>query len=303
MLLRIILTFMVSVSYLTSLSAGFSPKPPPSGYYPTVNYLKNPSYHPGFFSAFFTVIGFLEAVEKNERNGYQVDFEDQGNYYEPSKGYNWWCYYFKPLSKTFQGDFDVKVVKEEEKTYFSFNTLNHQRTEVKALIDKYIEVNATVKDAVDQFLHDIVDNTPLIGVNYQRPERVNNANKNFSTFYAKIDGLLLKDEYDNAKIFVSTDDEFFLDEMIDRYGSKVVYRDVPRGNETQKPTYLSFTPNYDRGFDEIVDCLLLSKCGAIVRTNSHMSVTASFFNPECEIITVRVLALPRARQTPARAEG
>jgi len=289
MLLRIVATLLVLCSTL-NLSGGLRVKFPPLGYHATYNVLGAPAYHPGFFSAFFTVLGFLEDCERDERNGYSVDFGTEGAFYEPSKGSNWWTYYFASLEKQCAQRADKKFVQEEEKTYFSFNTLNHGRVEVNALINKYIRIHPEIQREVDFFDDTQIQSSPLIGVSFQRPDRIRAAaNRDFSGFYSKIDGLLEDDIFFIHKIFVSTDDEEFLEKMISRYGERVIYRDVPRGDKVASAFYETLTPNYDRGFNELVDCLLLAKSETILKTNSHIATAAGFFNPQLDLVTIRTV--------------
>lgn len=256
--------------------------------------MKNPTYHPGFFSALFTIIGFLDDFDKEGWQGIVIDFENQGNYYEPKKGSNWWGYYFKPISEKPTWKYDEWCVVEDLKMSYGFKTLFRSRSEVFQTTQKYIRPVDEVTFEVDTFADIYFGRNSVVGVNYQRPEKINNRLKppNFQNFFDRIDLLLKEENHASAKIFVSTDDSRFLDELIDRYGSKIVYRDVPRGDDIVPAAYYSTTPNYDKGFDEIVECLLLSKCDVIVRTNTNITTAAGFFNPGVKIITIKSLAVP-----------
>ncbi len=270
---------------------------PPPGVKPTYRILKNPKCHPSFFSALFVVIGFLEDYEKEQWPGILVDFSDQGNYYEPSMGRNWWNYYFKPLSETPKMDYEEWNVVEDRAMQYCFNTLFHTRAEVNKILEKYIRVTDEVSFEVESFAHNNFDDSPVLGVCYLGPEKkVNVTPPSFKNFYDRIDIMLQKNNFFGCMIFVSTDDAVFLEEMIERYGPRVVYRDVPRGDSTVSAVYNSRTPHFDKGFDEIVDCLLLAKCEGIVRTNSNISTAAGFFNPDLELVTIRTLAPPVKRQ-------
>lgn len=267
---------------------GVRPRKPPIGINSPYAILKNPTFHPGFFSAIFTVVGFVQECEKEGWLGYLVDFEDKGNFYEPLMGTNWWSYYFEPIYSQPPFLHDDRIITEDQKMQFGFQTLFENRVEVAQSIEKFIHVNENVQNIVDAAIDRLFAGARVIGLNYLRPERAfNNANVGYTHFFTAVDKLLTEERLLDARIFVSTDDEGFLQEVINHYGARVVYRNIPRYVDNSKPFYNSSTPNYDRGLDEIVECLLLAECEAIVRTNSHISTAASFFNPTLKFITVR----------------
>lgn len=302
MLNRLVFTLIVICSYCSSLSAeifydstdqqytefGFVPLVRPNGFNSPFGILNNPSFHPGFFSAFFTVLGFLEEYEKSDWAGYSVDFENKGAFYESSMGNNWWTYYFNPLYKEAAGTIDKRVIKEEQKMVFKIRTVDGSRPDVYRIIQKYIQVNERVQNEVNSAIRTIFEGHPVIGVNFQKPERsYNSSNTDFSKYFDSLDLLLALEENVGCKIFVSTDDEYFLELMFDHYGFQVVNRDVPRYSILGKPTYNTLTPNFDRGFDEIVECILLSKCHTIIGNNAHICIAASFFEPTLKLINAR----------------
>ena len=278
-----------------SIDRALLKRKPPVGVLPSYRVLKNPSYHPGFFSALFTVIGFLDDFTKEKWLGIVIDFENQGSYYEPTKGLNWWHYYFKPVSDKPVGLYEELCVVEDLKMSYGFNTLFRSRAEVYQTIQKYIRPNETVSCEVEYFAGTNFNHEFVIGVNYLRPEKANNGNKtpSFQSFYDKIDFIAKEQNLHDYKIYASTDDATFLAELLEKYGSKIAYRDIPRGDEVVPLAYESATPNYDRGFDEIVDCLLLAKCDVVVRTNTNITTAASFFNPDLKLVTIKSLVVPR----------
>lgn len=300
MFFRLIITMVLSCLSITHLSAipavitqapqgGILYKKKPNGLNPPFSILYNPSYHPGFFSALFTVIGFLNESKKSNWEGYIVDFQDKGTYYEESLGTNWWGYYFEPIVKEPTADTDERIISEDQKMRWGLNVLLQNRIAVHQVIKDHIHPLPAVSNEVDHCVRDLFGDILPIGISYQKPERSFSATRvNFSNFFTAIDNYLQKEEFFGCKIFVSTDDSDFLNEMILRYGDRIAYRDIPRHTQFRKPVYYTATPNYDKGFDELVECLLLSKCGVIIRTTSHLSTAASFFNPLCEFITIRL---------------
>ncbi len=272
----------------SSYDCGLIKREIPSGYTPVNAVYGSPSFHNGFFAAFFSVLGFIDDCEKSSLDGYCVDFQDQGSYYEPSMGKNWWSYYFEPLCTMPATVTSDRVVQEDQKMHFSFNILFRNRAEVNEIISKYIKIQPEIWDEVENCTNKLFQSAPVIGVNYLRQEKLYSSyTVNYSQFFVAIERLLKTPEFENGKIFVSTDEEDFLNKCVERYGDKVVYRNIPRHQSDTLLKYTTMTPNYDRGFDELVECLMLSRCEALIRTNTHLSVAASFFNPTAKFITVR----------------
>ena len=99
----------------------------------------------GFFHNFNIILGYLDLYERYPNISITIDMRDEGLYYEPSKGSNWWSYYFdilhypnrlnsvkRPILKRI-GDHEKGSIGNAAHYYLS-------RKYAKGLIDKYIKV-------------------------------------------------------------------------------------------------------------------------------------------------------------------
>ncbi|MCF7730766.1 MAG: hypothetical protein K9N23_03725 [Akkermansiaceae bacterium] len=82
--------------------------------------------------------------------------------------------------------------------------------------------------------------------------------------------------------FVATDEQAFLDAMLDRFGRRVIFREQHRS--TDGTPIHHFEPDHAslgciRGKDAILDAILLARCHALIRTVSNLSLASTFMNP------------------------
>lgn len=246
----------------------------------------------GMFAAFYMILGALEYAHENKLSGVKVNFGEQGLYFDPSKGGNWWEYYFEPLPiyhnkgnhchlKKISPKGKVKLVTEG--TRLSKGRAHH-------LIEKYIRVKPYIQDKVNRFVEEHFKDYYIVGVHYRGTDKSSEAPR---VSYEKVSDevcqqLIIRRAY-NYKIYVATDELAFLDFMIDRFGRDVIYIDAIRSSDLT-PVHLSKTSPWRAGEDALLDCLLLSRTHLLIRTSSNLSSVSYKINP-----SLPVISLSRAR--------
>jgi hypothetical protein len=86
-------------------------------------------------------------------------------------------------------------------------------------------------------------------------------------------------------IFISTDDEEFLNYAKSTpFGRPIVYRNDSSRSSNGEPLHYRKTDKREITRDAIVNCLILSRCGHLIKTASILSAWAKIFNPELPII-------------------
>jgi hypothetical protein len=259
---------------------------------PKCLYLESPGYigGAGMFHNFNIVLGCLELYDKNPHLSFQIDFKDQGLYYNPAHGPNWWSYYFETtfyaakqrLSKRSA----IKVLKDNEKAELG-NTLHFfsSKEQAASLIKKYIQVKQDILQEVDHFAQKHFSSTQVLGVHYRGSDKWLEAE--YVSYQRAID--TIKHYFTNDMIlFVATDELGFLEAMQETFGSKVIFTSSQRRGDHQALHY--FTDNgYLQGKEALIDCLLLSKCHTLIRTNSNLSAVSAFFNPHLNIVNLNTL--------------
>src|ERR1035438_51761 len=93
---------------------------------------------------------------------------------------------------------------------------------------------------------------------------------------------LAADQPHLKRVFVSSDDPLFIEwftrQAAGRF-SVVVHPDEERSRDAQAIHTSSTGSGHRRGFEALVNCLLLSRCTALIRTASFLSGWSSIFNP------------------------
>ncbi|MCB1124766.1 MAG: hypothetical protein KJT03_24645, partial [Verrucomicrobiae bacterium] len=86
-------------------------------------------------------------------------------------------------------------------------------------------------------------------------------------------------------LFVATDEEAFISHLKERGDIGISYTHSLRSADN-KPVHFSegHRSNYQLGFEALLDCLLLSRCDFLLRTESNLSKVSEFFNPSIESI-------------------
>jgi hypothetical protein len=240
----------------------------------------------GMFATVGYVLGHLSLYETGyykNFSGLKVDFEEDGLYYDPAHGPNWWEYYFEPIclgsSKSF-----VKVATEDMDRRAWIARRRLSREDVFKLISNYVRIRKGILDKVDEFVADNFDNFFIIGVHYRGTDKWKEAPRvpyeEAIRVISEQANQLPKDAY---KIFVATDEQAFLDHIRQIFPGKVFATDAHRSKNTLG-VHHSENNHYELGEQALVDALLLSKCDLLIRTSSNLSLWSSYFNPDLPVI-------------------
>lgn len=236
----------------------------------------------GFFSVFFDVLGALDNYEKGLCKGVDVNFGTGGLYYEKSKGANWWNYYFKPIQ---QGTIaDAKIVENTSPGIICFAIyveLQMKRERAHELINRYITIHTPIRKYVDEFARHRFKQRHVIGIHYRGTDkRLEVPLVPYQTVFQEIDRNIQK----NSLLFVATDDGVFLKKIKARYGKRVLYVKDSTRSIDEKPLHTNAKSPYKQGKEALIDCLLLARTNLIIRTSSNLSLAATFFNPDVNVI-------------------
>jgi len=240
---------------------------------------QNPKAH-GFFSCFNLVLGHLYFHE-NETfenvSGIEIDFGNQGNYYSPAHGSNWWEYYFEPLSLGSKQNSLVtrSSFKVNKLAWHTRRTL--ERGEVSDLLHKYVNVKSEILAKVVQFTERNFSEY-MIGVHYRGTDKKYEAPqvpyvKVLTTLLEQIDLL----EGRPFSIFVATDEQSFLNYIESLFPGQVVSTDSTRSENSSNVHVGSKKPHLI-GEEALIDAILLSKCNLLIRTSSSLSLWSTYYN-------------------------
>ena len=246
----------------------------------------------GMFALFTSVLGTLFLYEGGDYAGVKIDL-NKGVYLDPQRGPNWWEYFFEPIN----------IGNERAQKYY-FNAdeirilwvwgfqLSRERS--YELIQKYVHVKKHIQMEVDEFCEKNFINSFVIGIHHRGTDKITEAaivsfEKTFNTLNSIISNLSEADS-NSLKIYVATDDENFLNQLLDAFPTlTIVYNDFIRSKDGTPLHYAQsdYANNYEKGREALLDCLLLSRCNILLRpTSSTLSLMSARFNPNIPVISL-----------------
>jgi hypothetical protein len=151
------------------------------------------------------------------------------------------------------------------------------------LINKYLIINTEIVEEVEAFWHQHVRDRKAVGVHYRGSDRIVEAPAvPYDVVTANVERYLRR--YPETQcIFVATDDPSFLETMRQTsFAVPVVFRDdALRPSEGSRS--IDGTSGADRyavNRDAIVNCLILARCDALLKTSSILSGWSKLLNPK-----------------------
>ena len=167
------------------------------------------------------------------------------------------------------------------------------------LINKYLAVREDVISEVESFCNQHFVGRRVLGVHYRGTDKAQESPVvPYDIVKRNIDHYLkLRPETDC--VFISSDDTNFIESMERAsVGHPIIYRnDSLRSRDDNSIHESADTNKYEVNRDAIVNCLLLSKCDALLKTASILSGWSKLFNPNLPVV---VLNQPYERWFPER---
>ena len=167
------------------------------------------------------------------------------------------------------------------------------------LINKYLVIQEDVLQEVDAFCTAHHFDRPTLGLHYRGTDKSAEAPP---VSYENVEQHIrcfIKNNPDTRAVFVATDDDNFLRFMKQSsVGHLVVSRDDSFRARDNVAIHFSGHDKYALNRDAIVNCLLLARCHALLKTASILSAWSVLFNPG---IQVTMLNQPFDNYFPERA--
>jgi hypothetical protein len=156
------------------------------------------------------------------------------------------------------------------------------------LITKYLVVREAVVREVSDFCAQHFRGGRVLGVHYRGTDKtIESPPVPYGTVKRNIDRYL--ELYpDTGTIFIATDDADFLESIEGEFvRPAVVFRDDSvRSADTTSVHRSEQTDKYEVTRDALVNCLVLSRCHALLKTSSILSDWSKLFNPALPIIVL-----------------
>jgi hypothetical protein len=248
---------------------------------------------------------FLEISVHCERHGLKPCFMSTSpQYVDPKRGPDWYDYFFtnpqlspEDRERIVTGDVPICRIDGIRQMGLPENydlILNLQ--DAPHLVRKYIGVKPEVTEQVQTFARESFAGRTVLGVHYRGTDKAAEAPRlSYEDVHRSIEAFLVEHpEFDC--LFVSSDEQAFVDFIESAFQSSipVVYHEDRERSRAGVAIHRSRSGERFRKAEEaVVNCLLLSRCDALIKTPSILSGWSRLFNPDLPVI---LLASPFAGQ-------
>ena len=214
------------------------------------------------------------------------------NYLDSAMGDDWFLYYFdhqvSPGDKRHSNRRTLRIGNIREMPDFSADL---SLSEAKALFFRHVRFKPDIGGAVDQFCHAHLIGASTLGIHYRGTDKGDEASLlGYDTAFSKIDAVLTR-RPDTTNLFVASDEQAFIDRVAARFPHlPVIMFDDSVRSQDGRPVHQGqrAAGNYLMGRDALINSLLLSRCGALVRTTSFLSAWSSVFNPDLPVFLLNI---------------
>ncbi len=203
--------------------------------------------------------------------------------------------HFQPFFFIPQGDVETKryarIRNVEDLKLGKYYGSELSLTLASSLLRKYLGIRPHVREEVDAFCRSEFGTDQVLGLHYRGTDKSNEAPPvAFARVLRNIE-YYLKCHPETTKIFVASDDANFIRFI----GSGVldipiVFRQDAFRSIDQAPVHHLHRNDIKMNRDAIVNCLILAKCQALMKTASILSAWSKLFNPSLPLI---ILSHPR----------
>lgn len=202
-------------------------------------------------------------------------------YRDPARSANWLSYFFKLVQKTSQIDFCIAHIDE---LYIPHRYLANRTIEgVAELVRRHLPVKDEIAGEADRFCIKQFGGGKILGVHFRGTDKTSEAQRASADIMRETIANYLQSNGDVDALFVASDEKRFKDYMRESF-PRVRFLSYASGLGPHLQDRGS--GNYKKGEEALLDCLLLSRCSALVRTASFLSAWASIFNPTLPIVLV-----------------
>ena len=230
----------------------------------------------GLFSMFSDVLALVDSYDRGLFQGIEVNFGEEGFYWVKDYGPNWWSYYCEPISlgekrNVWKGEYSQLPNIVKRYCYKS-------REEAYQVIRKHVRFRPYLIQEVEKFISINFSGYYVIGIHYRGTDAPGKLS--YKIYIDEIEQIIGTLKSDNYKIFASTDDECFIDCLLQRFPHKVCFQQGILRSVNNQP--LHFNKDYDlylQGKEALIDCLLLSKSSCLLLSFSNLSLWAAILNP------------------------
>lgn len=154
------------------------------------------------------------------------------------------------------------------------------------LIGKYLKIKDFIVSEVDGFCKDHFGDNEVLGIHYRSTDKAGEApSVPYEKVIANIEYYI--DRYPATRaVFISTDDKNFSNFIQSRFDARpLIFReDYFRSSDNSSVHHNKKLDKYEVNRDALINCLLLSRCNALIKTSSFLSDWSKLFNPSLPVV-------------------
>jgi hypothetical protein len=204
------------------------------------------------------------------------------HYRDPARCANWLSYFFEVAEYTPHVDFRISQFSEMCISAKHFENQTVERT--GELVARYLPLKKEIADKVDRFCAEQFRGERILGVHFRGTDKTSEAPRVNSQTMRETVANYLRSNAGVGALFVASDERAFHNYMRDSFPDIPVICS-PSNVDAHFVADLG-SANYRKGEEALIDCLLLSRCSAVIRTASFLSAWASIFNPRLPVVMV-----------------
>jgi len=239
---------------------------------------------------------FLEISVHCERHGLTPCFMSTSpQYVDPERGPDWYRYFFTnpqlspgDRQRIAAGTVPVCRIDGIRQLGLPENyDLALNLREAPKLVRKYIGVRPEVTERVDAFVGRHLADRTVLGVHYRGTDKRAEAPLLSYTHVRRSIDRFLDENDDFDCLFVSSDEQAFVEFIESEFSASVpvVYHEDQERSTTGVAIHRSKSGDRFRKAEEaVINCLLLSRCDALIKTPSILSGWSRLFNPDLPVI-------------------
>ena len=257
--------------------------------------LNNPKL--GFFANLNFCLPFLSFCEEARLKPY-VTFTSP-NYLDRRHGPCWFEYFFEnaalattDLERVRSGTVKVCEVRNSQEmglpnefNRWYYATISLQKA--NELLRKYVGLRASVTDKVEAFATQHLRGMTPIAVHFRGTDKATEAPRVAWDYCRSTVANYLAQHPEVDCVFVASDERAFVDFLASSLPQVQVCHHVDHHVSVDgRPLHLSLdsSENYFRGEDALINCLLMSRCTALIKSSSLLSAWACVFNPRLPVV-------------------
>jgi len=216
-------------------------------------------------------------------------------YVDPSRGPDWFDYFFvnrqlSPEDKQRIASGKVPICRIDgirqlglPENYDSQLNLDL----ASRLVRKYIGINQSLLDRVDAFVDKYLKGKSVLGIHYRGTDKSAEAPPVSYPEFKQSIGRFLDENSEFDCLFVASDEQAFVDFMENELGRQlpvVSHEDKERSKANVAIHRSREGDRYKKGEEAVLNCLLLSRCNALMKNASILSGWSKLFNPELPVL-------------------